>query len=95
MAESDNGQKPHFLLQGWLQREPFQPPGQGQSPPVPERDRESHGGGLREQVQELHNDAEQVRRAQEEAGLEEGLGIQIEFESFPDIELAVESLARE
>ena len=29
------------------------------------------------------------------AGLEEGLGLQVEFESFPDIELAFESLARE
>ena len=29
------------------------------------------------------------------AGMEEGLGLQVEFESFPDIELAFESLARE
>ena len=29
------------------------------------------------------------------AGMEEGLGLQIEFESFPDVELAFESLARE
>jgi hypothetical protein len=36
-----------------------------------------------------------ARDAQEAAGLEEGFGLQVEFESFPDIELAFESLARE
>ena len=32
---------------------------------------------------------------QQAVGLVDGLGIQVEFESFPDIELAFESLARE
>ena len=36
-----------------------------------------------------------ARGAQEAAGLEEGFGLQVEFESFPDIELAFDSLARE
>ena len=33
--------------------------------------------------------------AQRQAGIDEGLGLMIEFESFPDIDLAFESLARE
>ena len=33
--------------------------------------------------------------AQTDAGMEEGLGLQVEFESFPELELAFESLARE
>ncbi|MHB9146308.1 MAG: S8 family peptidase [Symbiobacteriia bacterium] len=36
-----------------------------------------------------------VRQAQEAAGLDVGIGLQVEFESFPDIELVFESLARE
>jgi hypothetical protein len=36
-----------------------------------------------------------ARQAQLDAGLEAGIGLQIEFESFPDIELAFESLGRE
>lgn len=32
---------------------------------------------------------------QRDAGYDEGFGLQIEFESFPDVELAFESLARE
>jgi len=32
---------------------------------------------------------------QRQAGIDEGVGLQIEFESFPDVELAFESLARE
>ncbi len=36
-----------------------------------------------------------AREAQEEGGLEGGFGLRVEFESFPDIELAFESLARE
>ena len=36
-----------------------------------------------------------ARNAQQSAGLEDGLGLQVEFESFPDIDMAFESLARE
>jgi hypothetical protein len=36
-----------------------------------------------------------AREVQERAGLDGGFGLQVEFESFPDIELAFESLARE
>ena len=39
--------------------------------------------------------AEFARETQQAAGMEDGLGLQVEFESFPDIELAFESLARE
>ncbi len=50
---------------------------------------------MRGQLEELRVDAAAARQAQQAAGLEEGLGLQVEFESFPDIELAFESLARE
>jgi len=50
---------------------------------------------LLRQLGELESEAEAARTAQQEAGLDEGLGLRIEFESFPGIELAFESLARE
>ncbi|WP_305801374.1 S8 family peptidase [Thiolapillus sp.] len=37
----------------------------------------------------------QARARQEDAGMEDGFGLQVEFESFPEIELAFESLAKE
>ncbi|WP_235506241.1 S8 family peptidase [Desulfatitalea tepidiphila] len=36
-----------------------------------------------------------ARQLQENAGLESGFGLQVEFESFPEIEIAFDSLARE
>lgn len=62
---------------------------------VPERDRQSHGNALLAQVEALKPESANARTAQEEAGLEEGFGLRVEFESFPDIQLAFESLARE
>ena len=47
------------------------------------------------QLGELRSEAVTARAAQQEAGLDDGLGLRIEFESFPEIELAFESLARE
>jgi|TARA_R110000772_G_scaffold103600_3_gene204682 hypothetical protein len=50
---------------------------------------------LLQQFEALKPKFEEVRSSQEEVGLEEGFGLQIEFESLPDIELAFESLAKE
>jgi hypothetical protein len=62
---------------------------------VPDRDRRQHGGELLQQIEALKPQISEARAAQEAAGIEEGFGLQVEFESFPDIELAFESLARE
>ena len=62
---------------------------------VPQLDRAQHGADLRAQLGELHPFAEEAKRRQEEIGLEAGLGIQIQFVSRPDAELAFEKLAAE
>ena len=85
----------HFILEGVTETEAFRSRGGGGRPSTPPRNRAQHGGLLQRQVDELRTEAESAREAQQEAGLEDGLGLQIEFESFPDIELAFESLARE
>ena len=50
---------------------------------------------MRRQIAELRSQAITAAEAQREVGLEDGLGLQVEFESFPDVELAFESLVRE
>ena len=64
-------------------------------PRFPERDRVRHGGELQRQIDGLRSEAETAREAQQDAGMVDGLGLRLEFESFPDIQLAFESLARE
>lgn len=96
MANGTEERHRHFILDGITEVELYRSPQQGGTrPSVPERDRQRHGAALRRQLDELRPQAEAARNAQQQAGLDEGLGLQIEFESFPDIELAFESLARE
>jgi len=86
----------HFILEGVTHAEQFaRPPRVIQSKPVPERDRQGHGTALQGQIEAIKPELSAARKVQEEAGLEGGFGLQVEFESFPDIELAFERLARE
>ena len=62
---------------------------------MPRQIRQAHGQSLRQQLEDLKPEIEQARASQEAAGLDQGFGLQIVFESFPDIELAFESLATE
>ncbi len=96
MAERDNRNLRHFILNGFAEAEQFRAPRSPvRSKPIPEQDRSRHGTALLGQLETLKSDLTAARTARENAGLEGGFGLQIEFESFPDIELAFESLARE
>ena len=97
MAEEADRQRRHFILEGVTETEPYRYPGSGGggASEIPARNRPEHGGELRRQIGELRSVADLARDAQQAAGMEDGLGLQVEFESFPDIELAFESLARE
>lgn len=96
MAEQDNQRNRHFILTGTAATERFRSPQQGGGRGVvPNRDRQQHGGALLQQIEALKPQIAEARATQEAAGIEEGFGLQVEFESFPDIELAFESLARE
>lgn len=93
MTEQNGRKNRHLILEGYTQAERFRSIQQGGSPKaVPERDRRTHGSELLGQIGELKPELETARRVQEEAGLESGFGLRVEFESFPDIELAFESL---
>lgn len=96
MVDERDRIKRHFILKGFTTTERFRSPRQGGGRPhVPERDRRLHGMALLGQVEALKSDMTVAREAQERAGLDGGFGLQVEFESFPKIELAFESLARE
>lgn len=87
---------PHFVLEGFTETEPYRSPQQGGGGrDLPSRNRRTHGNSLLRQLRALEREMENARQAQIEAGLEAGFGLQIQFESFPDIELAFEGLARE
>ena len=86
----------HFILDGFTETERFSRPRQKVThKKVPEQNRDLHGTALLGQIEALKPDCEAARKAQEEVGLDGGFGLRVEFASFPDIELAFESLARE
>ncbi|RJQ77319.1 MAG: hypothetical protein C4519_13700 [Desulfobacteraceae bacterium] len=96
MVNERDGMKRHFILEGVTTTDRFRSPRQGGNRSrVPERDRQYHGTALLRQVEALKPEMIIAREAQERAGLDGGFGLQVEFESFPDIEMAFESLARE
>jgi len=96
MAEQNEQKKRHFILDGFAETERFsQPRHKIEQALIPERDRRRHGKALLDQIEVLKSESEIARRTQEEAGFEGGFGLQVEFESFTDIEMAFESLARE
>ncbi len=96
MTEQNGRKNRHLILEGFAEAEPFRSIQQwGSSKTVPERNRHTHGSALLGQVDELKSELETARQVQEEAGLESGFGLKVEFEGFPDVPLAFESLARE
>lgn len=96
MAGQDDQRKRHFILEGKAATEPYARPPVPMDPPlVPGKDRQGHGNALLAQLESLRHQFDAARSTQQAAGLDDGFGLQIEFESFPDVELAFESLARE
>lgn len=95
MTNHGDGKKPHFLLGSISETEPFRkPPTKIKSKLIPERDRNTHGAKLLAQLQSLMPRMETAKNIQEEAGLEGGFGLQVEFEGFPDVQMAFERLDR-
>ncbi len=96
MLQHDRNKKNHFLLGNLVKSEPFRPPPRTIKPvPIPSRGRQSHGTRLLGQVERIKPAMIAACEAQKAIGLEEGFGLRLEFESFSDIDLAFESLARE
>lgn len=60
---------------------------------IPHLNREQHGGTLMMQLRQVASDQQRLSQEAEAYNFESRMGIQIEFMSFPGIDLAVESLA--
>lgn len=91
-----NDRRRHLILEGVTEARRFVSPSQMVTPsPIPNRDRVSHSGELMQDINRLREHAATIRQQQVLADIEDGNGIQVEFESYPDIELAFESLARD
>lgn len=96
MPDQTDQKRQHFILNGFTRTERFVTPRPLiAKTAIPPRNRATHGAALLEQVNSLKPHFETARAIQENVGLEEGFGLQVEFESFPDIEIAFESIARE
>ncbi len=94
MEDRPRSLRPHFILANTSRTESYSPvpPGGGSKPPT-EQDRYSHGNKLLGQLSKLKPIAEEAKRKQQEAGITLGLGLQIQFSSLPDIDLAIQSLS--
>ena len=85
----------HFIIKGFAETQAYRSPQQGGGRAVvPRRDRPRHAGALQLQVEAVRRRADAARDAQQAAATDE-VGLPVEFEGFPGIELAFESLARE
>ena len=94
MANGDSETHRHFILEGFTDTETYRARargGGGQN--VPPRDRQEHAAALSAQLRDVRTAAEDAASSAEDP--DDGLGIQVEFQSFPDIDLAFESLSRE
>lgn len=85
----------HFILEGVTTTELFSRKAGGSTPNVPEQDRGPHAAVLRRRLAELRTVADEAKATQMDAGLVDDIGIQVEFRSFPSVDLLAERLARE
>ncbi|MBK8526511.1 MAG: S8 family peptidase [Rubrivivax sp.] len=97
MPDQPQDRRPHLVLTNTSEAQAFKAPssGGGGPPDVPAPDRAQHGASLKAQLIALKPVSRQVVAAQQEQGLESGLGLQVQFAGLPDVALAFESLGSE
>jgi hypothetical protein len=96
MANNDFN-KPHFLLDSNAVSHNFTFPngGGGASQIIPAQNRSFHSGKLRGDLATISTQLNTLKEDAKEIPLQMGIGIQVEFESFPDIKMAFGSLAND
>ena len=95
MSDQPHDKRPHLILRNTAKPLAFtaHTPKGGAKKVVPDLPRQQHGESLQNQLRALKPAAAAVVAAQQQEGLESGLGLQIQFVSQPDVELAFESLS--
>lgn len=82
MANGGEGRNRHFILQGVTETEAYRyPGGGGDGPSVHQRNRPEHAAAPRGQLDAVRANAGTTAEAQRDAGMEEGLGIQVGWKS--------------
>ena len=89
--------KPHFFFNSSASSHEFTSPsrGGGGQVTIPAKDRATHSAHLRQNIQSVANEFSELKQSVPSNELSMGVGIQVEFESFPDVAMAVESLAND
>lgn len=97
MPDQPQAERPHLVLRNTSRAVEFKarPAGGGSTDSVPPQPRQQHGASLRNQIEHLKPAAAEAAKAQRDLQLEGGLGLQIQFTSQPDVELAFVSLAND
>lgn len=96
MDNRDTRANKHVFPRGTARAERFElPPPNIEQPTIPPRAREVHGSRLLSDLATVRELANSARMEQYVPESIDSAGVQVEFESFPDVELAFESLARE
>lgn len=96
MPDQPLDRRPHLVVANTSTAQAFTAPSSGGgASEVPVLDRAQHGNVLKAQLLALRPVVEQVVAAQQEQGLESGLGLQVQFVGQPDAALAFESLGYE
>jgi len=93
MPEESSGKLRHLIVEGFSETENYKRPRGGSSVKVPEQDRALHSDHLLGQIKTISNDMLSAIQIQKKTGLEDDLGITIEFESFPEIKDAFDDLS--
>lgn len=93
--QPQQNKRPHLVLSDTAKTQAFtaRSSPQGKPKPPPELNRAQHGASLQIQLQAIEVASQELVAKQQAIGLESGLGLQIQFRSQPEIELAFKSLA--
>ncbi|MEL7293141.1 MAG: S8 family peptidase [Pseudomonadota bacterium] len=96
MARNDYN-KPHFFFNSSASSHEFTSPirGGGSKVEIPAKNRAAHSSKLRQEIQNVATELTVLKQSIPYSELNMGVGIQVEFESFPDVEMAVQSLAND
>lgn len=97
MPDQSADKRPHLFLKNTSRAVDFTAYASNGGRPsnLPDLPRQQHGRALQAQIEALKPVSDDVVRSQRQQALESGLGLQIQFTSQPDVELAFESLANE
>lgn len=97
MPEQLPDRRPHLVLSDTSQTKAFtaHSANGGANNVLPDLNRAQHGAALRAQLLAIQDSSQELVIKQREIGLESGLGLQIQFRSQPNVELAFERLQNE